>query len=169
MSAICRLAGRQLCSRLANSERNSLLFVRPVTIQAQPYKEPPKQGHDEKNMQLGRPCSPHLTVYQVQLTSTLSISHRITGCMLSGYAMAFGFGAMLPGDFTTFLDGLHLNSACIFSIKMMLAFPFSYHFLNGIRHLSWDAGKFLTIKEVYTTGYVMVAAAFALTACLAAL
>lgn len=43
-------------------------------------------------MRLKRPMSPHLTIYQVQLTALLSISHRTTGIILSSYAMFLGFG-----------------------------------------------------------------------------
>lgn len=43
-----------------------------------------------------------------------------------------------------------------FFIKMSLAFPMCYHYINGIRHLFWDMGQFLTVKNIYSTGYVMV-------------
>lgn len=38
-----------------------------------------KLSYDEKNTLLKREQSPHLTIYKPQLTSMLSISHRITG------------------------------------------------------------------------------------------
>lgn len=53
------------------------------------------ETHDEKNMRLKRPMSPHLTIYQIQLTATLSITHRATGMILAGYAMFLGFGKLL--------------------------------------------------------------------------
>ncbi len=44
-----------------------------------------------KNERLGRPTSPHLTIYSPQMTSMLSITHRGTGvvmsCALSGFAI----------------------------------------------------------------------------------
>jgi succinate dehydrogenase cytochrome b556 subunit len=33
-------------------------------------------------MKINRPLSPHLTIYKPQLTSTLSIFHRISGAFL---------------------------------------------------------------------------------------
>lgn len=48
------------------------------------------ESHDERNMRLKRPMSPHLTVYKFQITSILSISHRATGMILSGYAAVLG-------------------------------------------------------------------------------
>lgn len=50
------------------------------------------ESHDEKNMRLKRPLSPHLTIYQLQLTSLLSLTHRTTGIMLASYAMFLGLG-----------------------------------------------------------------------------
>lgn len=53
------------------------------------------ESHDEKNMRLKRPLSPHLTIYQVQLTSMLSVSHRATGIILTSYALILGMGTQL--------------------------------------------------------------------------
>lgn len=36
--------------------------------------------------------SPHLTIYQPQLTSLLSVTHRTTGIILASYAMFLGLG-----------------------------------------------------------------------------
>ena len=51
-----------------------------------------------KNKELGRPISPHLTIYKFQLTSMLSITHRATGLIQSGMLTGAGLGALLlPG------------------------------------------------------------------------
>ena len=51
-----------------------------------------------KNKKLARPLSPHLTIYKPQLTSMLSISHRITGVVQSGILSAAALGVMvMPG------------------------------------------------------------------------
>ncbi|XP_012274192.1 succinate dehydrogenase cytochrome b560 subunit, mitochondrial [Orussus abietinus] len=119
------------------------------------------ESHDEKNMRLKRPMSPHLTIYQVQLTALLSITHRATGMVLSSYAMLFGLGTLfVPGGMPCVIDTIHslcLPSAVLFVSKYILALPATYHFFNGIRHLCWDLGMFLTIKQVYSTGYTVVA------------
>lgn len=82
--------------------------------------------------------------------------------------MVFGLGALLPNDgLVGLIDFVHDQSFLLFLVKFGLAFPFAYHFNNGVRHLLWDTGKFLTIKEVYTTGYVMVALSAVLGAYLA--
>lgn len=79
---------------------------------------------------------------------------------LSGYAIALGLGAVvLPESIPTYIEQLkcaEIGELSISAIKFILAFPFTYHFWNGIRHLLWDTGKFLTIREVYITGYIML-------------
>ena len=107
-----------------------------------------------------RPQSPHLTIYKFQLTSGLSITHRFTGMALTGYAAILGFGAMaLPdgvGSIVSTVEALQLTAPALLTAKFVLAFPAAYHTVNGVRHLFWDMGKFLSIKEVYTTGYAML-------------
>lgn len=79
---------------------------------------------------------------------------------LTGYAAALGLGALvLPHDFTvymTMVEGLKLSAPTLALIKFYIAFPATYHTFNGIRHLCWDMGSFLKLKEVYSTGYIML-------------
>ncbi|CAL7933360.1 unnamed protein product [Xylocopa violacea] len=117
------------------------------------------ESHDEKNMRLKRPMSPHLTIYQIQLTSFLSITHRTTGMILSSYAMLLGLGTLLiPGGIPCLIEmitNLNLSAPILFMGKTLIALPATYHTFNGLRHLAWDLGMFLTIKEVYSTGYAV--------------
>lgn len=71
-------------------EQNGVLsFIRPVTLKARQAEPPKIEGHDERNMRLGRPQSPHLTIYAPQLTSMLSISHRFSGLFIIYYTKHF--------------------------------------------------------------------------------
>ncbi|OAD55316.1 Succinate dehydrogenase cytochrome b560 subunit, mitochondrial [Eufriesea mexicana] len=119
------------------------------------------ESHDEKNIRLKRPMSPHLTIYQIQLTAFLSITHRTTGMILSGYAVLLGLGTLfIPGGIPCLIEvitELGLSAPVLFLGKSLLALPATYHTFNGLRHLAWDIGLFLTIKEVYSTGYVVAA------------
>ena len=45
-----------------------------------------------KQARLSRPLSPHLTIYKPQLTSMLSISHRMTGVAMSAALTSFSIG-----------------------------------------------------------------------------
>lgn len=79
---------------------------------------------------------------------------------MSAYAIALGLGAVvLPESIPTYIEQLkcaEIGEGSIFAMKFILSFPLTYHFWNGIRHLLWDTGKFLTIREVYVTGYIML-------------
>lgn len=177
-----RLAGRQTCSQFLKNERTGLLnVVRPVTLQSKTVEACKSEGHDERNMRLNRPQSPHLTIYAPQLTSMLSISHRgtgrytiiyekteiniinFTGMVLGSYLIGLGLaGLACPDQIPAWIDALQSFPApVLLGVKFCLSFPMAYHFWNGIRHLMWDMGKCLSLKGVYTTGYVMLAITFA--------
>lgn len=113
-----------------------------------------------------RPTSPHLTIYQPQLTWYLSSLHRVTGVLLAGgfygltltYALSSGLGWNL--DSNAIQEAFYnLSPITQIGIKAGMVFPFFFHFGNGIRHLVWDSGKELTIKGVYRTGYAVLALA----------
>lgn len=40
--------------------------------------------------------------------------------------------------------------------KFLVAFPFTFHSFNGVRHLLWDTARGLTLKGVYSTGYTVL-------------
>jgi len=149
------------------------VLSRPVTMNVQKAKVTPIEDYDLHNIKIGRPQSPHLTIYAFQVTSMLSISHRITGMALSSYMMALGIGYLaLPNDIThylTMLESMQLSTPLLCAAKFLVAFPLCYHWANGIRHLLWDTGRFLSIKGVYSTGYAMLAVSTVLTAIIMAL
>jgi len=110
-----------------------------------------------------RPISPHLGIYRPQITWYASAVNRITGSVLSGAFYIFG-AAYLAAP----LLGWHLESASIaaavaawpvfakLSLKTFFALPFTFHCLNGVRHLVWDTGAQLTNKQVIVTGWTVV-------------
>ncbi len=113
-----------------------------------------------------RPLSPHLQIYRPQLTSILSISHRMTGVLLSigllplvVWVLALSSGA----DAFASVQSLYSHPiAVIFWI--FWTFALFYHMCNGVRHLLWDAGYLLEIKAAYASGYTVVGLAVLLTA-----
>jgi succinate dehydrogenase / fumarate reductase cytochrome b subunit len=113
-----------------------------------------------------RPLSPHLQVYKPQLTSVLSIGHRITGVALSVGTLllvAWIAGAAKGPDAFAIVSGFMRNP-----IGLLLLFGWSvalfYHLANGIRHLFWDAGYGYEIETAYRSGWIVVAATVAMTA-----
>lgn len=90
----------------------------------------------------------------------LSITHRGTGIALTGYASIFAIAALVcpegANSIVSTIEAMQLGSVSLAALKFTLAFPFAFHGVNGIRHLLWDLGKFLSVKDVYTTGYAML-------------
>ncbi|XP_055385237.1 succinate dehydrogenase cytochrome b560 subunit, mitochondrial-like [Condylostylus longicornis] len=158
---------------LFNYQHLKTLSCRNIAVKIIQKPEVKHETHDEKNIRLQRALSPHLTIYKYQLTSVLSITHRFTGIALTGYAITLGLSALvLPHDFShfvTIVEGLNMSENTLVILKTLLAFPVVYHGCNGVRHLLWDKAKFLTIKEVYATGYVMLIASIGVTILLALL
>uniref|UniRef100_A0A8C0I915 Succinate dehydrogenase cytochrome b560 subunit, mitochondrial n=1 Tax=Bubo bubo TaxID=30461 RepID=A0A8C0I915_BUBBB len=72
----------------------------------------------------------------------------------------FGLAALLlPEQFPHYLamvKSLSLGPALIYSAKFALAFPFSYHTWNGVRHLAWDMGKGFKIPQVNQSGVLVL-------------
>lgn len=105
--------------------------------------------------------SPHITVYNWSVPMVMSITHRATGVGLSGAISALALAALvLPGSYPHYLDLIHslsVGPALIGLAKFGIAFPLSFHSLNGVRHLFWDMGKGFKIPEVYRSGYTVIA------------
>lgn len=40
--------------------------------------------------------------------------------------------------------------------KFAIAFPFTFHSFNGLRHLTWDTGRAMANKTVIQTGWTVV-------------
>ena len=112
-----------------------------------------------------RPISPHLQVYKPQLTSVLSILHRITGVALAVGTILLVYwliaAASGPEAFAgaEALIGSWLGRILLFGWTFALYF----HLTNGIRHLFWDAGFGFELKTVYASGWTVVALAAVLT------
>jgi succinate dehydrogenase / fumarate reductase cytochrome b subunit len=112
-----------------------------------------------------RPLSPHLQVYRPQLTSTTSIMHRFSGMILSLAAVFLVIGLLaVASGAEDYLRYKALMSGG-FGIGLFIAFTFSlsYHLLNGIRHLAWDAGRGLDISSAYASGWASIIGAVILT------
>jgi succinate dehydrogenase / fumarate reductase cytochrome b subunit len=107
-----------------------------------------------------RPMSPHLQIYKPQITSVMSILHRITGVILSvGLLMFLWFLSSLAGgpeSYSTFIgfSGSFLGIIAIFGFVLAL----SYHLCNGIRHLFWDLGYGYNIDTVTKSGHAVLVA-----------
>ena len=112
-----------------------------------------------------RPLSPHLQIYKPQLTSVLSISHRMTGFALSIIILlspVIIYFLTNSADTHQVVISLLQNSfiKLIFSLAL---FGLIYHLCNGIRHLAWDAGYGLDLDSSYKSGYIVLGVSISLT------
>lgn len=89
-----------------------------------------------------RPISPHLSVYKVTLTMTMSIVHRGTGLALyvGTILLVIWLAAAALGAGP--LDVVHIAFASwIGQVILFLAtWALFHHLLGGIRHFIWDTG-----------------------------
>ena len=105
-----------------------------------------------------KPLSPHLQIYKPQITSILSICHRFSGVILFFTCFLFSFWLF----FMAFNDQIYNLINIFFSktigkiILFFITFSFSYHFLNGIRHLFWDFGYLYHLKNIYLSGLLVI-------------
>ncbi|MBN9542348.1 MAG: succinate dehydrogenase, cytochrome b556 subunit [Alphaproteobacteria bacterium] len=118
-----------------------------------------------------RPLSPHISIYKPQISSITSIFHRITGFALyiSLIGLIWLLAVMLYCSYSaTNIDEMlrectwlcYTFKACLVGVL----FSTSYHFLNGIRHLAWDAGYGYNIKLATCTGSIVIALSILITA-----
>lgn len=127
------------------------------------------QENSSKSSQ-NRPVSPHLSIYKPQMTSTLSIFHRISGALLG---MAFIALIVVLKLYTYFGTNYSVYSIVtwlnessnwlVATLFFMLLFSFYYHVCNGIRHLCWDFGYGFDLKKLYRSGYIVLISSFVLT------
>jgi succinate dehydrogenase / fumarate reductase, cytochrome b subunit len=115
-----------------------------------------------------RPLSPFMFPiwYRFQITSALSILHRLTGIALAvgsillvWWLITVAAGGELFATTHTFL---------VSPIGLVLLFGWSiaffYHLCNGVRHLAWDAGYGFEISSAARSGYAVLATTVLLTA-----
>jgi len=112
-----------------------------------------------------RPTSPHLSIYKPQISSVLSIGHRLSGVALFAALAAFCWWFIL-WVFSKFepcyLDMLDNN--IVKFVLLLASYGFFYHLCTGLRHLVWDTGRGFSICAVDYSGWAAIACSFVLTA-----
>lgn len=113
-----------------------------------------------------RPLSPFMlgTDYRAQITSMMSIGHRIAGVamLVGGIGIVWWLlaAATDPEHFRT-IDGLWTSwIGNLVWIGILLAF--CYHLLNGIRHLAWDSLFGFELPTLRRSGYAVLIGAVVL-------
>ncbi len=122
-------------------------------------------GRTSEGKLVKRPLSPHLGVYRPQISSVLSIMHRVTGIALSIGTLLLVWwlvaAASSDGAFATVQGFLRswIGLLLLFGWTVALC----YHFLAGIRHLAWDAGYGFSIPQFHASGWVVLVCTAVLT------
>jgi succinate dehydrogenase / fumarate reductase, cytochrome b subunit len=113
-----------------------------------------------------RPLSPHLGVYKFMYTMSLSILHRITGCVAAvGFLLFVWWLMALASGPVAYATAMHALSSPFAKLLLVgFTFSFVYHFCNGIRHLVWDTGRGLERAQARRSGAAVIVAALVLTA-----
>ncbi len=105
-----------------------------------------------------RPLSPHLHIYRPQITSVLSILHRITGVILGLGAVMLAVWIMAIAAGLESYQQMRVIVGSWWGLIGILGFGFAlyYHLFNGIRHLVWDMGYGFDLKLIAITGWSVV-------------
>ena len=128
----------------------------------------PEQSTPDTLPASARPLSPHLGYYRTftQITSLTSIMHRMTGSALvfGSLIVVTWLLALSHGEepYTRFLSYLTMPLGKL--VMMGLSWAFWYHFINGLRHLTWDTGHGLKRETARLSGKIIIAASFIVTA-----
>jgi len=112
-----------------------------------------------------RPLSPHLQIYKPQLTSVMSILHRITGVIaFVGAVCILIWLISLAWDASLYVFLQEVAISIPVQVFLFLwSWALVYHLLNGVRHLVWDATKGLELPDIYKSGKLVIGLSIVLT------
>ena len=104
------------------------------------------------------PLSPHIQVYRWQISSLVSISHRITGIIniiaISLICLWLSLIFLSESKFETI--NLLLNSLAGKFIILGITWSFSFQILSEIRHLIMDLGYGFDLKTTKISGLIVI-------------
>jgi len=111
------------------------------------------------------PLSPHLQIYGWQISSLLSITHRIIGIVntIAITLICLWTISLLFGEDNYQVIKNFLQSIFGKFIILSLSWSFSFHALNEIRHLIWDLGYGFGLKISKITGVITIIGSLVLT------
>ncbi len=115
------------------------------------------------NIRKSRPLSPHLSIYKPQISSVLSVGHRLSGiglffslAIFCWWFIVWGFSKFDP-CYLSMLDNRWVQVLLIFA-----SYGFFYHLCTGIRHLVWDTGRNFSVSAINYSGWLALVASIAL-------
>ncbi|OAP64467.1 succinate dehydrogenase, cytochrome b556 subunit [Fonsecaea erecta] len=108
-----------------------------------------------------RPVSPHLAIYQPQITWYSGALMRNCAMLLTAPIYIFGAAYVLSP-----VVGWHLDTDAVvawfgalplgarLAVKGLWGFAFCFHLVHGTRHLIWDTGMMLSNRQVQISGWL---------------
>jgi succinate dehydrogenase / fumarate reductase, cytochrome b subunit len=133
---------------------------------AQAWRHRETKGTDMAEIKrVERPLSPHLQIYRPQLTAITSILTRITGnALIVGVMLAVWWllAAAVGSEYFATANAVATSwfGDLVFTCS---AWAVWYHYLAGLRHLYFDAGKGLDIPTAELLGKGIIVGSFVLT------
>jgi len=114
------------------------------------------------------PVSPFMLpkYYRFQITSTLSILHRLSGIALAVGSVLLALWLVGVAVGGKLFSTTHDVMASVFGRVLLFGWSlaFFYHLASGIRHLLWDTGRGFELPAVYRSGYMVLSLSVLMTA-----
>ena len=116
-------------------------------------------------MDNNNPLSPHIQIYSWNISSLISISHRITGVIniLALTLICFWITSMLLGSASYELIYSILNSFFGKFLVIGITWSFSFQILSEVRHLFWDMGYGFELTTSKISGIIVIFGSFVVT------
>ena len=116
-------------------------------------------------MENKNPSSPHIQIYSWNISSLISISHRIIGVMniIALTVVCLWIALLLLGEPSYEYIKFFLKSFLGKFLILCLTWSFSFHVLSEIRHLAWDFGYGFELITSKITGLIVIFGSFVLT------
>ena len=116
-------------------------------------------------MDNNNPLSPHIQIYSWNISSLISISHRITGVLniLALTLICFWITSMLLGSASYEFIYSILNSFFGKFLVIGITWSFSFQILSEIRHLFWDIGYGFELTTSKISGIIVIFGSFIVT------
>ena len=116
-------------------------------------------------MENRNPISPHIQIYSWNISSLISISHRITGVIniLALILICLWITLLLLGDVNYEYIKFFLQSFLGKFLILCLTWSFSFQILSEVRHLFWDFGYGFELITSKITGLIVIFGSLILT------
>ena len=116
-------------------------------------------------MKNNNPLSPHIQIYSWNISSLISITHRITGVIniIVLMAVCLWISLLLLGESNYEYIKFFLQSILGKFMILAVVWSFTFQILSEIRHLFWDLGYGFELKTSKISGLIVIFGSFILT------